>query len=94
MTEQELDNLMVEKLKVNATDSIVNFLDLALLEGIAKEQMMFPSWKRANPQRTRQIEAVLYRLKAVEEERQERCIRFTKALGARVRDLRENKTPM
>jgi len=86
MTNQELENLMADRLKVSTTDSIVNFLDLQLLEEIAKEQMLFPAWRRANPERTKQLESVLYRLKKIEEERHERCTRFAKELGRRMRE--------
>ena len=86
MTNQELENLMADRLKVSTTDSIVNFLDLQLLEEIAKEQMLFPAWRRANDERTRRLESVLYRLKKVEEERHERCTRFAKELGRRMRE--------
>jgi hemerythrin superfamily protein len=85
MTEQELENLMADRVKIRTTDNIIDFLDLQLLEEIAKEQLMFPTWRRANPERTQQLEAVLYRLKAVEEERRERCTRFAKELGQKMR---------
>jgi hemerythrin superfamily protein len=85
MTDQEIQQLMCDQMKIDTTDSIVNFLDLQLLEEIAEQQMMFPAWRRANPERTRQLEGVLYRLKKVEEERHERCTRFAKELGRRMR---------
>jgi hypothetical protein len=85
MTDQELESLMADRVKVSTTDCIINFLDLRLLEEIVKQQMMFPAWRRANPERTRQIESVLYRLKSVEDERRERCSRFAKELGERMR---------
>jgi len=85
MTDQEIQQLMCDQMKIDTTDSIVNFLDLALLEEIANQQMMFPAWRRANPERTRQLESVLYRLKKVEEQRHERCSRFAKELGERMR---------
>jgi len=85
MSDQELHQLMCDQVKIDTTDSIVNFLDLALLQEIAEQQMMFPAWRRANPERTRQLESVLYRLKKVEEERHERCTRFAKELGRRMR---------
>ncbi len=85
MTDQELENMMADRVKVSTNHSVIDFLDLQLLEEIAREQMLFPSWRRANPERTRQLENVLYRLNQVEEERHERCSRFAKELGTRMR---------
>jgi len=86
MNDQEIQRLMCDQMKIDTTDSIVNFLDLALLEEIAEQQMMFPAWRRSNPERTKQLESVLYRLKKVEEERHQRCSRFAKELGRRMRE--------
>lgn len=77
----ELDRLAEKKIIVKATECLIDFKDLDLLEAIAREQMQFPAWKRSNPERTRQLEAVLHRLEAVEAERHERCTEFARALG-------------
>lgn len=73
---------------IKPTECILNFSDLQLLEQIAREQMMFPSWRNANPERTRRLEDVLYRLQAVDAERSERCLQLAKNL----RDLTLGET--
>jgi hypothetical protein len=77
----EINQLAEKKITVTCQQSIIDFKDLDLLEKIAREQMQFPAWKRSNPERTRQLEAVLHRLQAVEAERHERCSEFARALG-------------
>jgi hypothetical protein len=77
----EINQLTEKKITVSCQQSLIDFKDLDLLEAIAREQMQFPAWKRSNPERTRQLEDVLHRLQAVEDERHQRCHEFAQALG-------------
>jgi hemerythrin superfamily protein len=79
--EQEINQLMDKEMVVKTTECLIDFIDLALLVDVAKEQMLFPSWRNSNPDRTQKLQDVLTRYKSIEQERGDRCTEFAKALG-------------
>jgi len=64
-----------EKLKC-----FINFEDLKTLARVASDQMMFPSFRSANPVMTQKIERALYNAEKAEKERIERCLEHSKPL--------------
>jgi hypothetical protein len=75
-----LESMQRKNISVHTTQCLIDFKDLAALVAIVDEQMMFPSWRNANPTRTRELEDVLHRCESSELERGERCTEFSKSL--------------
>jgi hemerythrin superfamily protein len=77
----EIDKLTKKKIIVRTEQVLLDFKDLEALVTLAKEQMMFPSWRNSNPDRTQHIRDILYRAELAEQERHVRCTEFARALG-------------
>jgi hypothetical protein len=57
---------------LDATELVMLARDVELLMSIAKEQLMFPSWRTANPARTQELANIAHRYKIADQERRDR----------------------
>jgi hypothetical protein len=84
MTEQEFNDLTERETTITTSQVIIEFQDLRFLADIAREQMLFPAWKRADLGRANRVSALLHSLKLLEEERLQRCAQYAKAMSAKI----------
>ena len=81
MNDPRFIELTQKQMTVSTVDCVINFISLDALLEVAVEQMKFPSWRNANPQRTELVRRAIAAVEAANLERGERCLEFAKALG-------------
>jgi hypothetical protein len=84
MTSEEFNELAKQETTITTSQVVIDFQDLRFLAEIAREQLMFPAWKRADPGRANRVSALLHSLKLLEEERHQRCAQYAKAMSAKI----------
>ena len=68
-------------MNVKLTECMIDAAELATLVRVASDQLMFPSFRKANPEFTQKIQNALDSAAQSEEERHERCYEFAKSLS-------------
>ncbi|NJR61228.1 MAG: hypothetical protein HC769_21780 [Cyanobacteria bacterium CRU_2_1] len=61
---------------VDVTDLVMPARDVELLMSIAREQLMFPAWRNANPIRTQELANIAHRVKVADQERRDRSYQW------------------
>jgi hypothetical protein len=61
---------------LDATDLVMPARDVELLMSIAREQLMFPAWRNANPIRTQELANIACRFKVADQQRRDRSYKW------------------